>query len=301
MNVLALDGGGSKGVYTLGILKELELMIGEPLYKKFDFIYGTSTGSILAALIGLGYSTKEIELLYFDMIPKIMRRSTASAKTKELRRCLEETFKNNDFTEFKTGIGIVATNYENERPLIFKADINQAYKLKHSFIPGFGCSIYEAVLASCAAYPIFEKVILETKNQGSILSIDGGFIANNPILFAIADAINALNVPIQEVKFLSLGTGNFIETSIGVKSKIYRSLKMVQLFEKILKSNANTIEILARLLFKDISLLRINESFNQPEYGTNMVESDLVKLRLLQRLGRDSFGKFENELKLFFK
>ncbi len=46
LNILVLDGGGSKSVYTLGVLKELELKLGEPIYKHFGLIYGTSTGSI---------------------------------------------------------------------------------------------------------------------------------------------------------------------------------------------------------------------------------------------------------------
>jgi uncharacterized protein len=49
--VLSLDGGGAKGFYTLGVLKEIEGMLGCPLYKRFDLIFGTSTGSIIAARV----------------------------------------------------------------------------------------------------------------------------------------------------------------------------------------------------------------------------------------------------------
>jgi patatin-like phospholipase/acyl hydrolase len=44
--ILALDGGGAKGFYTLGILKEIEAMINQPLYEKFNLIFGTSTCAI---------------------------------------------------------------------------------------------------------------------------------------------------------------------------------------------------------------------------------------------------------------
>ena len=47
--VLSLDGGGAKGFYTLGALKEIEALVGCHLCKKFDLIYGTSTGAIIAA------------------------------------------------------------------------------------------------------------------------------------------------------------------------------------------------------------------------------------------------------------
>ena len=59
--VLSLDGGGAKGFYTLGALMEVEALVGRRLCEKFDLIYGTSTGAIIAALLGLGKSANEIE------------------------------------------------------------------------------------------------------------------------------------------------------------------------------------------------------------------------------------------------
>ncbi|BDB29039.1 hypothetical protein CTP10_R64520 (plasmid) [Cupriavidus sp. P-10] len=61
--ILALDGGGAKGFYTLGVLKQLEALLGgEPLATKFDLIFGTSTGAI-ASLLALGNSAKDIHAL----------------------------------------------------------------------------------------------------------------------------------------------------------------------------------------------------------------------------------------------
>jgi predicted acylesterase/phospholipase RssA len=53
--ILSLDGGGAKGFYTLGVLKEIEGMLGGPLHLHFDLVFGTSTGAIIASLIALGY------------------------------------------------------------------------------------------------------------------------------------------------------------------------------------------------------------------------------------------------------
>lgn len=52
--ILTLDGGGAKGFYTLGVLKEIEAMLGHPLYKRFDLVFGTSTGQSLLLLSHLG-------------------------------------------------------------------------------------------------------------------------------------------------------------------------------------------------------------------------------------------------------
>ena len=38
--VLSLDGGGAKGFYTLGVLKEIEAMVKGPLCESFDLIFG---------------------------------------------------------------------------------------------------------------------------------------------------------------------------------------------------------------------------------------------------------------------
>ena len=62
--ILSLDGGGAKGFYTLGVLKELEAMIKCPLYKRFDLVFGTSTGAIIACLVALGYEVDDIHELY---------------------------------------------------------------------------------------------------------------------------------------------------------------------------------------------------------------------------------------------
>jgi patatin-like phospholipase/acyl hydrolase len=61
--ILSLDGGGAKGFYTLGVLKEIEARVG-PLHERFDLVFGTSTGSIIAALICIGRSIDEIHSIY---------------------------------------------------------------------------------------------------------------------------------------------------------------------------------------------------------------------------------------------
>lgn len=296
MNILTLDGGGSKGVYTLGVLSELEASLGKPLCQCFDYIYGTSTGSIITALLGLGWSVADIKELYFKLIPRIMRPVLPSAKSRALRAELVNALGDQDFTAFKTGIAIIATNVGAEKPFVFKNRVSQAYKLKATFVPGFGAKIADAVQASCAAVPIFDKVSVKTANQDTVVAIDGGFIANNPILMAIADALNALNSPLAETNFVSIGTGNFVEKHAPI-SMFIRSLWTVRQIEMILKSNANTIDILAPLLFKGIRLVRINDSFNQPQYRTNMIEKDPKKLALLHGLGRASFGKHEDDIR----
>ena len=76
--ILALDGGGAKGFYTLGVLKEIEALVGMPLYQRFDLIFGTSTGAIIAALLALGHTVDSIHGLYQDHVPTVIGRFVTS-------------------------------------------------------------------------------------------------------------------------------------------------------------------------------------------------------------------------------
>src|SRR5262249_39410362 len=69
--ILALDGGGIRGVITLGVLARLEALLrahrGDPelrLSQFFDLIGGTSTGAIIATGLARGMSLGEIAEFY---------------------------------------------------------------------------------------------------------------------------------------------------------------------------------------------------------------------------------------------
>ncbi|WP_282111698.1 patatin-like phospholipase family protein [Maribacter stanieri] len=294
--ILVLDGGGSKGVYTLGVLRELELKLGGKLHEHFDLIYGTSTGSIIGSLIALGYDIPSIEKLYLELIPEIMNANTKSGKSANLKEQAEKVFGNKKFDSFKTDIGIVALNYDTQYPLVFKSSINQAHAMKHSFEAGFGCTIAEAVQCSSSAYPIFDKKMINTTNQGKITTIDGGFIANNATLFALIDAHKAFNKDEAKIRLLNVGVGDFVEKSMGWKTKILKWLLPIKFVERIMNASTNTNVIVSKLLFPDLKSLRISDSFPEPEYGTNMVETNNDKLLKLIQLGRNSFAKYEKDI-----
>lgn len=184
--ILSLDGGGAKGFYTLGVLKEIEGMLGCPLYKRFDLIFGTSTGSIIGALLAIGCEVDQIKELYTKHVVTIMAQKKPAAKTAALQRLAGEVFGDLKFDAVKTGVGIVTTKWMIHRPMIFKASIAQAHGRTGTFAPGFGCKIGDAVQASCSAYPYFERKIVTTHTGDKIELADGGYCANNPTLYAMA-------------------------------------------------------------------------------------------------------------------
>ncbi len=65
INILSLDGGGSKGFVTIEVLKNIEQKCGRPVHEIFDYICGVSTGAVLASLIGIMKAPlKDVERMY---------------------------------------------------------------------------------------------------------------------------------------------------------------------------------------------------------------------------------------------
>ena len=298
--ILSLDGGGAKGVYTLGILKEIEALAQRPLWQEFDLIYGTSTGAIIAALLALGKNVAEIKEIYLASVPDIMQYRSRTVRTAALKKHAGLIFGQQKFDAFKTDVGIVTTDYDQTRPMIFKSSVAQAHGRQSTFEPGFGCTIADAVVASGAAFPFFERARVSTSNQGEPDLIDGGFVANNPTLLAIADAVEAYMVPKERIKVLSLGVGVYKEPQRNVFYRLLFKTEVARLVLKILEANTTTIEQLRLVLFPDIAAIRINDSFPQDEYQTDMLECNLSKLKKLNALGRESFARNESALKKLF-
>ena len=80
--LLALDGGGIRGLITLGILEKIETDLRRALKKDtsfrladyFDFIGGTSTGAILATGLSLGMSVAELVEFYLEAGPLMFQK-----------------------------------------------------------------------------------------------------------------------------------------------------------------------------------------------------------------------------------
>ena len=298
--ILSLDGGGSKGFYTLGVLHEIEGMLDVPLYERFDLVFGTSTGAIIAALIALGFSVNEIHTLYKKHVPIIMGKRSPKGRSAALKNLADEIFEDKDFTHIKTGIGIVATKWLVEKPMIFKANVNQAHGRRGTFTPGFGVRISEAIQASCSAFPLFERKIVRTSSGDDVELIDGGFCANNPTLYAIADAVLALNKAHHEIRVVNVGVGNYPKPKPTLKMWLINRLVVTKmLLEKTLDINTESMDQLRSVLFKDVPTIRINDTFETPDLATDLLENDVNKLNKLRQWGRESFAPNEAKLREF--
>ncbi|KAL8274081.1 hypothetical protein Esti_001923 [Eimeria stiedai] len=79
LRILALDGGGTRGVLTVAVLKLIAASVGRELNEVFDIICGTSTGGIIAVLLGMEKaSAVELEALYDTLINEIFVKDSAA-------------------------------------------------------------------------------------------------------------------------------------------------------------------------------------------------------------------------------
>jgi len=104
--ILALDGGGIRGMMTIEVLAEIENLLRQQLNKGpefrlaqfFDFVAGTSTGAIIAACISSGMAVSEVRDFYLssgqEMFDKafLLKRFRAKYEDEKLAKKLQEVF-----------------------------------------------------------------------------------------------------------------------------------------------------------------------------------------------------------------
>lgn len=299
--ILSLDGGGAKGFYTIGVLKGIEGMLGCRLHERFDLVFGTSTGSIIAALICLGHSVDEIHALYRAHVVKVMGKWFPWTKSRALRELTVEVFKKQTFADTRTHIGIVATRWAFETPLIFKTSVAQAHGDHGNFQPGFGCEVGDAVEASCSAYPFFCRKLIVTGDGQKILAADGGLCANNPTLYAIADATEAFHASREHIRVVNIGVGEYpVPKRYLTLAHWAGYLFTVRLLQKVLEINTKSMNQLRHILFQEVQTVRISNAYTEPKMATDLFEADLDKLDQLYQRGRESFREYEKSLVAFF-
>jgi len=79
-NILALDGGGVRGILSIAVLERIEALYsaaaGAPvrLADRFDLVGGTSTGAIIATGVALGLTAARLKEMYLELAPRVFRR-----------------------------------------------------------------------------------------------------------------------------------------------------------------------------------------------------------------------------------
>jgi uncharacterized protein len=228
--ILALDGGGIRGILTVEILAKIEQVLREKLNggkdfvlaDYFDFFAGTSTGAIIAACLSSGMTLDRIRDFYlqngkemFDRASLLDRYYRHKFHSEKLSARLQaefgaETTLGSD--KLKTVLMMVMRNASTDSP--WPVCNNPAAKYNNCTRPdcNLNLPLWQLVRASTAAPTYFPPEIVKV-GQKEFIFVDGGItMYNNPsfqaFLMATVEPYN-LNWPSGENEMLivSIGTG----------------------------------------------------------------------------------------------
>ena len=191
---LVFKGGGIKGIALVGAISYLE----EQGYT-WRKLAGTSAGAIVASLLAVGYTSKEIQNLMFSMnyksfIDKNLLQSIpiigplASLLIYKgiysgdaIEKFLSDKFKQKNKTKFRdiavngeSILKVIATDVTNQKLLILPDDL-----IKYNINP-LDFEIAKAVRMSLSIPFFFKPVVIKNNTKDSFI-VDGGLLSNFPI------------------------------------------------------------------------------------------------------------------------
>ncbi|XP_045072376.1 calcium-independent phospholipase A2-gamma isoform X2 [Coregonus clupeaformis] len=236
IRILAIDGGGTRGLVALLALHKLQTLTGKPIYQLFDYICGVSTGAILAFMLGVfQIPLDDCEELYRKLGSDVFKQNVivGTVKMGWSHAFYDSQIWENILKE-RMGEGLmVETARDPKCPKVSAVStiVNRGLPLKayvfrnYNMLPGVrshyigDCKhkMWQAIRASSAAPGYFQEYTL-----GKDLHQDGGLLINNPTALAIHECkLLWPNTPVQCV--VSLGTGRY-ETA-SKNNSTYTSLK----------------------------------------------------------------------------
>ena len=209
-HILALDGGGARGIYSAQVLARIERSLGLSIAECFDLIAGTSTGSIVAGAGAAGIPMGDVVRLFETESSRIFRKrplrsflfqSRYSRKPLEsvVRRCV------GDITLGQISKPLLITGSDLHTGGVYVFKTGYLRDLGEQYLRDGDTLLSDAILTSCAAPTYFDPA-----PAGGTLLADGGLWANNPSVIALTEGVSKFRRSLEEVHVLSIGTGHSV-------------------------------------------------------------------------------------------
>lgn len=232
--ILALDGGGVRGIVALAFLKKIEQTLEAEAGKfvrlcdYFDLIGGTSTGAIIAVGLALGHTVDQIREFYLRLAPRVFRPPwvrvpgwkalfDARALASELEAIIGD--RTLDTPDLQTGLGVMLKRIDTASAWILTNNPRSAYwetPPDHSFIGNRNYRLAQIIRASTAAPHYFDPQEIEiVAGEPPGLFVDGGLTPhNNPSLALFLSAFVphyglAWEAGPEKLAIVSIGAGTF--------------------------------------------------------------------------------------------
>lgn len=213
--ILSIDGGGIRGIFPAAVLAEIEkrFLSGASIGDYFDMIAGTSTGGIIALALAHGWTAQEALRIYTEHGDKIFPKRRGVRKLTGLFRWLfrpkhDQTILKDELLRVfgdkvldDAKIRLVIPSFEGRygEPFLYKTPHHPDYQNdRHK-------KFAHVALHTTAAPTYYPGV-----DDDGYVMIDGGIWANNPVMNALVDALACFDVPRDDIRILSLGTGEAV-------------------------------------------------------------------------------------------
>lgn len=231
--ILSLDGGGMRGLLSLGFVERLEELSGCPLAERFDLIGGTSTGAVIATGLALGLPAPRIRAFYTDLAPTVFRRSPwrlpgiSALFDDELMElhirdiCGDRTMSSADL---RTGLAVLVKRLDTDAIWIVSNAQGSPWwddPEDGSFIGNRHYRLADLVRAATAAPHYFDPEPIPVSQDDHGVFIDAGVTPyNNPalaLLQTVSDPSLGYGWPLGEdrLRIISIGTGTFRNAQPG--------------------------------------------------------------------------------------
>jgi len=240
--ILALDGGGVRGLISLAFLEELERILadragsgdGFRLCDHFDLVGGTSTGALIATGIALGYRVQELIDLYLRLSHRAFQghrwhgglltpKFDSGALLAEIKRQVGDETLGSD--RLRTGLAVVAKRIDTGSPWVFhnnpRARFYNVPEDDPNAFPNKDIPLHAILRASTAAPTYYEPESIRIHQELDGLFVDGGVSPfNNPALLLFqmvtTDAYGySWPTGKDRLHLLSIGTGSSGGTPFG--------------------------------------------------------------------------------------
>lgn len=232
--LLALDGGGIRGIITIEVLAKIESLLQEKLGADdkflladyFDYIAGTSTGAIIASCLSWGMRVSEVREFYINQgenmfdSASLLKQFQYKFEDKNLAQELREKFQEKDGSVATLGSSLLKTlllmvmrNATTDSPWPISNNPYARYNDPSRPDCNLQLPLWQLIRASTAAPTYFPPEVIEVEKGQPFVFVDGGITSfNNPAfqLFLMATTKPyKLNWPVGEDKMLlvSVGTG----------------------------------------------------------------------------------------------
>jgi hypothetical protein len=233
--MLALDGGGIRGLITLGILEKIEKLVkdktGRKLCDYFDYIAGTSTGAIIAAGLATGMTIADLLKFYSSSGKQMFDPAWLVERVKylysadPLKAKLQQVFGPTTTLEpdnLKCLLLVVTKNVSTDSPWPISSNPDAKYNDPNRKDCNLRIPLWQLVRSSTAAPVFFPPEVVpwdSTDQSKTFVFVDGGATPyNNPafLLYRMAtEPAYGLSWKTGEDDLLLISVGTGASESLG--------------------------------------------------------------------------------------